>query len=405
MLTIEELDPRSRADVRRFVEFPFDLYRADPFWVPPLRTDARVALDPARHPFYEHSDARFFLAGRGGRVSGRIGVLEHRPYNRAHGTHQASFTLFDCQDDAEAARALFDRALDWARGRGLTRLVGPRGLGALDGYGVLVHGFDRPQLMTMTGYNPPYYARLLESLGFAKEVDFVSCEIDRATFVMPEAVRRAAARAESTLRIVRYPTRRALVRAARGIGDTYNRAFAGNWEYYPLSAREVDFVVGQVRPLADPRLMTFIAAGDAIVGFVLAFPDVSRALRAARGAPHAVGRGAAAARALPHDARGAERRRHPAGVPGTGRQRAALRPARARRAGVAVRDRGTAAGRGERGADARGPGAAGGARDQAAPRLREGRVSAGRGCQRPRLAASGLPRGGAAANAVAPDRA
>jgi hypothetical protein len=283
MLTIEELDPRSRADVRRFVEFPFDLYRADPFWVPPLRTDVHVALDPARHPFYEHSDARFFLAGRGGRVSGRIGVLEHRPYNRAHGTTQASFTLFDCQDDAEAARALFERAFAWAQGRGLTRLVGPRGLGALDGYGVLVHGFDRPQLMTMTGYNPPYYARLLESLGFAKEVDFVSCEIDRATFVMPEAVRRAAARAESTLRIVRYPTRRALVRAARGIGDTYNRAFAGNWEYYPLSAREVDFVVGQVRPLADPRLMTFIAAGDAIVGFVLAFPDVSRALRAARG--------------------------------------------------------------------------------------------------------------------------
>jgi ribosomal protein S18 acetylase RimI-like enzyme len=240
-------------------------------------------LDRRRHPFYEHSDAGFFVAIRDGHVIGRVGALEVRPYNRAHDDRQVSFTMFDCDDDPEAASALFARVFEWGRARELTRAVGPRGLSALDGYGVLVDGFEHRQLMTMTAYNAPFYSRLLETIGFREEVDFVSYELTKDTFAMPDVVRRAATRAADTLRIVRYPTTGALVRAARSIGETYNRTFSKNWEYYPLSDREIQFVVDQVRPLADHRLMTFIAAGEQIVGFVLAFADVSAALQRARG--------------------------------------------------------------------------------------------------------------------------
>jgi GNAT superfamily N-acetyltransferase len=283
MLAIETIDPRSPADARRFVRLPHVLYRNDPRWVPPLDRDAALVFDRRRHPFYEHSDAAFFLALRRRQVVGRVAALEHRPYNATHGVRQAFFSLFECEDDEEAAAALFDRVCAWARARGLTCVVGPRGLGALDGYGVLVSGFDHRQLMTMTGYNPPSYPRLLEGLAFRKEVDFISYRLSRQTFVLPEAVRQAAERAGRTFRVVRYPSTAALIRAARQIGRTYNRAFVNNWEYYPLSDREVDFVVDQVRPLADPRLMTFIAAGDETVGFLLAFPDVSAALQRMRG--------------------------------------------------------------------------------------------------------------------------
>ena len=254
-----------------------------PNWVPPLRHDGFLALDPKRHPFYEHSDAAVLVARADGRDVGRLAVLEHRPYNAAHGTRQASFTLFECDRDAAAASALFHRAFEWARSRGLDRIVGPRGLTALDGYGVLVDGFEHRQLMSMTTYNPEYYAPLLEGVGFTKEVDFVSFALRRDTFAMPEAVKRAGARAARELRILRFQSRAALIRAARQIGETYNQAFVNNWEYYPLGRREVDFVVDQVRPLADARLMTFIAAGERVVGFLLAFPDVSAALQRMKG--------------------------------------------------------------------------------------------------------------------------
>jgi hypothetical protein len=164
----------------------------------------------------------------------------------------------------------------------LNRVVGPKGLSAFDGYGLLVEGFEHRQLMTMTNYNLPWYSVFLEGEGFSKEVDFVTFELGRDEFVMPDAVRRAARRA-TALRVVRYPTKHALIRAARRIGETYNRAFVHNWEYYPLTDREVEFLIAQVRPLADHRLMRFIAAGDEIVGFLLAFPDVSAALQRMRG--------------------------------------------------------------------------------------------------------------------------
>jgi GNAT superfamily N-acetyltransferase len=283
MLTIQRVDPANRTQVRQFVDVPFALYRGNPSWVPPLGGEAAVMLDRRRHPFYEHSDADFFVARRDDRPVGRIAALELRPYNRAHDVRQVSFALFDCEDDPETAGALLDRVFEWGRARGLTSVVGPRGLGALDGYGALVEGFDRRQLMTMTSYNGPWYARLLEGLGFHKEVDFVTFELRPGTFVMPEPVRRAAERASAELRVMRFPTKRALLRAARRIRETYNRAFTGNWEYYPLTDREIDFLVAQVRPLVDPRLMTLIGAGDEIVGFLLAFPDVSAALQAAGG--------------------------------------------------------------------------------------------------------------------------
>lgn len=283
-MVVDIVDPRSRRDVHRFIELPYRLYRGHERWVPPLRQDVRIALDPQRHPFYEHSEGAFFLARNGsGRDLGRLAVFEHRPYNAAHGVKQASFTFYECEQEDEAARMLFERAFEWAAARGLNRIVGPRGLTALDGYGLLIDGFDRRQLMSMTGYNPPFYGQTIERLGFQKEVDFVSFALDRESFVMPEAVKRAASRATRELRVIRYSTRRALVRAARRIGETYNAAFVNNWEYYPLSQREVDFLIDQVKPLADPRLMTFIAAGERTVGFLLAFPDVSAALQRMNG--------------------------------------------------------------------------------------------------------------------------
>lgn len=284
MLHVQQIEPESRAAVRRFADIAFRIYRDDTRWVPPLVRDVTLALDRRRHPFYEHSDAAFFIVQRGGRDVARIAALEHRPYNAWHGLRQASFAFFECvEQDRDAASALFEQVFDWARARRLDRLVGPKGLGPFDGYGLLTDAFGRRQLMTMTSYNPSWYPDLLEGLGFEKEVDFVSYELTRDTFVMPAAVRRAASRAAGRLQIVRYPSRRALAAAARRIGRMYNRAFVNNWEYYPLSDREIDLAVDQMRPIADPGLTTFIAAGGEVVGFVLAFADVSRSLQRMRG--------------------------------------------------------------------------------------------------------------------------
>ncbi|OGT27888.1 MAG: hypothetical protein A2Z17_06955 [Gammaproteobacteria bacterium RBG_16_66_13] len=285
MLTLERVDPLDRAAVGRFLRLPFHLYARHPLWVPPLLMDAATQLNPRRHPFYEHSEAEFFLASRDGKDVGRIAALENRPYNRYHHTRQAQFYLFECVEDRQVAAALFGRVEEWARARGLDTLVGPKGFGALDGYGMLVDGFEFGPAMTMMNYNPPYYPRFLEGLGFEKEVDFVSCYLNRGRYRLPERIHRIADRAarRSGLRVLRFRTKGELRRWAGRIGEAYNRTFVKNWEYYPLSSREIRFLTDNLLTVADPRLIKLIAHEDEAVGFLFAFPDVSAALRRSRG--------------------------------------------------------------------------------------------------------------------------
>ena len=285
MVTVEKVDTQSRAQVRRFLKIPFALYANHPQWVPPLLTDIRTMMDRHKHPFYEHSDADFFIAVRDGRDVGRIAALENRRYNATHDTRQAQFYLFDCEDNAEAAGALFERVFEWAHRRGLDQVVGPKGFGALDGYGLLVEGFEHRQMMTMMNYNYEYYPRLVEALGFEKEVDFVSCYIEADAFRLPERIHRIAGRVKrrSSLTVQRFRSKRELVKWASRIGEAYNRAFVDNWEYYPLTEREIDFLVSNLLTVANPRLIKIITHGDDVVGFLFGFPDVSAALQRAKG--------------------------------------------------------------------------------------------------------------------------
>jgi len=282
---IERVDPQSKFQVNRFIEIPFRLYAGHPQWVPPLRSEVAKSFDRRRHPFYESSDAAFFIAVRGGRDVGRVAALENRPFNEHHGTRHANFYFFDCEDDPDAAAALLDCVSEWARTRGLDTLVGPKGLSALDGFGVLVEGFEHRQMMTMTNYNYPYVSRLLEGLGFVKEIDFVSSLLCKHSFRMSERLIRVAARAEQRgfLKIKRFATKRELVKWAPRIGTAYNRAFVRNWEYHPLSQHEIDYILGNFLLVADPRLIRLILRGDDVVGFMLAFPDLSAALQQAHG--------------------------------------------------------------------------------------------------------------------------
>jgi hypothetical protein len=285
MITAEKIDTQSKAQVRRFLHIPFRIYAGHPQWVPPLLMDARTQLDRRKHPFYEHSSADFFIAARDGRDVGRIAALENRRFNETHGARQAQFYLFECEDDQEAATALFERVFEWTRERGLDHVVGPKGFGALDGYGLLVEGFEHRQMMTMMNYNYAYYPRLVETLGFEKEVDFVSCYINSDTFRLPERVHRIAERVKQrgNLAVRRFRSKRELLKWAGRIGETYNRAFVDNWEYYPLTEREIDFLVDNLTMVANPRLIKIITHGDDVVGFLFGFPDVSAALQRAQG--------------------------------------------------------------------------------------------------------------------------
>jgi GNAT superfamily N-acetyltransferase len=285
MVTTEKIDTEDKSQVKRFVQFYYDLYKNCPQWVPPLFVDAYLPLNRKKHPFFEHSQADFFLAVRGGKVVGRICAGENKLFNEYHKTKKAQFYFFDSIDDLEVAQALFEAAFDWARQRGLDTMIGPKGLSPFDGYGILVTGFEHRQMMTMMNYNYNYYPKLVEALGFEKEVDFVSCYLPADAFKIPERVERIAqwAMQRGNLWVKHFKSKKELVGWAQRIGRMYNKTFIKNWEYYPFTQGDVDYAVQNVFMVADHRLIKLIMHGDDIVGFLFAFPDASAALQRAKG--------------------------------------------------------------------------------------------------------------------------
>ena len=285
MVSIEKIDTRNKAQVRRFVKLPYRIYQNCPQWVPPLNVDAYNQLNREKHPFHEHSDVEFFLAVREGRDVGRIAVIENKPFNQYHNTRESDFYFFECEDDPEAAAALFNTVFEWSKARGLDSIIGPKGMGPLDGYGVAVLGFEHRQTMTMLNYNHAYYPALVEAQGFRKEVDFVSCYLPADKFRLPERVERIAQRSmeRGHLQVRKFKNKKELIQWAPRIGEAYNKAFVHNWEYYPLTAREVDFVVDNIMTVADHRLIKIITHDQDVVGFLFAFHDLSAALQRARG--------------------------------------------------------------------------------------------------------------------------
>ena len=286
---ISQVDLARRRDVARFIQFPFHLYRESPLWVPPFVDDVRSQLDPNRHPFYQHSAAAFFLALEGDEVVGRISVLDNARYNRyrADEPPTAFFYHFDVVDDRAACHVLCDAACEWARGRGLARLWGPKGFLHIDGQGVLVEGFAHRPAMGVP-YNYAYYDGLLRDAGFEPQLEFVSAYIDRH-INLPARVLRLADKIKTRrgLRSVSLNTKAELRSLVPQVADVFNQSFVEVQGYVPLTPAEAEAIGDRVLAVADPRLIKLLVkegdTGDEIAGFVLAYPDVSAAIRRCRG--------------------------------------------------------------------------------------------------------------------------
>ena len=280
---IHKLDLTDRRDVRRFIRFPFHLYRDNPLWVPPFVGEIRQQLDPTSHPFYQHSQAAFFLALQDSKVAGRIAVIDNSRYNQHHGKRTAFFYHFDSVNDSTVSHRLLDAACDWARGRGLDMIWGPKGFITGDGQGILVEGYEHRPAMGIP-YNYPYYSELLQGAGFEKKLDFISCYINRQVG-FPSRFLDVAEKVKQRrgLRALHCRTKDELRGMIPQITAVYNRSFAEVEGYIPVTEAEAQAIANRILSIADPALISLLLKDEEIVGFVLAYPDLSAAVQRCRG--------------------------------------------------------------------------------------------------------------------------
>lgn len=282
-MNVTQVELSNKKRVREFLDLPFRIYKDFPQWVPPLRMDDRLRLDPKRYPFYRHSQAAFFLASEGPHILGRIAAIDNRLYNQHNDEMTAFFYMFESENRQDVADGLFEAACGWARKRGLTKIFGPKGFTALDGFGLLVRGFEHRPAFSLP-YNPAYYLGLIEAAGFEAERDAASGYLGvdiRFPARIHELAERIAARRD--LRIARYRTRKDLRAFVPKLKDLYNSALRGTAGNAPLTDAEVKMMANQLLWFADPRLLKIVYRGDEPIGFLMAYPDISAALQKTRG--------------------------------------------------------------------------------------------------------------------------
>jgi GNAT superfamily N-acetyltransferase len=279
----------TRRELKRFVTFPWRIYRDDPNWVPPLIAGQVDKLTPGRNPFWEHAERALWLATDAGKPVGTIAAIIDHAGNRALGQAVGSFGFFECVNDKTTARRLLDTAADWLAARGMTVMHGPYNPGANDEIGLLVEGHNtRPALME--GHTPPYYIELVEAAGFHKLWDTVAWlalippGTKRLEDVAPPKLLRtiqwAANRSQARLRPVDLSRWEADVSVACAI---YNAALAHLPDYVPTPEAEFQQLAASFKPLVDRDLAFFAEVHGEPVALAITLPDLNEALQHVNG--------------------------------------------------------------------------------------------------------------------------
>ena len=278
---------RSRRDLKRFVKVPFRLHRDSPQWVAPLVFERMEFLNRKKNPYFEHAEAEYFLAERGGEPVGRISAQVDERWDRFQGGRDAMFGFFESTDDPEVAAALLDAAAGWARERGRDRLLGPMDFTTNDEIGILVEGYELEPFI-LEPWHPPHYRQLLEGCGFGKAIDVLMWRLrmgelkegGRFDPAIHEAAKKALEDEGVTIRNMR---KRDMANEVRRFMDVYNEAWGDNWGFVPITDAEVKFQAKNLKQVLDED-WAFMAEKDGeVVGAALTLPDINQVLAGLNG--------------------------------------------------------------------------------------------------------------------------
>ena len=274
--------PQTPRHINRFLKVSYNIYRKDPHWVAPLLIDSKQIFSPA-NPLFQHADIQLWIARRNGRDIGRIaGIVDHH-HNSTHQDRCAFFGFFECENNSHTSRQLFAAALDWARNKGMQRVLGPMNPTSNDECGLLVDGFDSPPQLMMT-YNPRYYEALVTAEGFTKAKDLLAYHVDVGGCPR-ERLNRIAAKTRRKNPGFGFKTvcRKSLATDLPKIKEIYNAAWEKNWGFVPMTDGEIDFLADRLKPLLTKGLVWIAETKEEPVGFLLALPDFNEALKPLRG--------------------------------------------------------------------------------------------------------------------------
>jgi hypothetical protein len=264
-----------KKDFKRFIEFPYLHYIGAQNWVPPLRMQQREILNTRKHPFYQDADIALFNAEFNGVPAGRIAAIHNKGFNRFNNEEAGFFGFFECTDNQQVANLLFKVAEGWLKNRGLETIYGPFSPNMMSEIGVLIEGFDKDPGLMMP-YNYSYYDQLIKNAGYEKQVDLLAFRIDEP-HLDKEKINKADEIVKKRLPdlTIRDVNLKSLQEESAVIRDIFNKAWAKNWGFSPISVAEFDYLVKELKMIIDVDFAHIAEINGTPVAFSISLPDLN----------------------------------------------------------------------------------------------------------------------------------
>jgi len=270
-LSIETATPKRFSNA--FLDVPYEIYRDVPEWVAPLRFEI-ASLLKHKSPYFEHADARYFIARRNGKLVGRISAQVDRLVAETMGAGTGQFGYFECEDNAETAGALFSAAEDWLKSQGMTRALGPFNPSINEEVGLLIEGFDTPNAMLMP-HGRPYYRGLVESQGYSKAKELYAYDFELSPALDERFLKMEAwvdRHPDVEFRFIDPKNVKADVELAL---DIFNDAWSGNWGFTPMTEGEAKRFQKSLSLILQPELGAFASVKGEPIAFIITLPDLN----------------------------------------------------------------------------------------------------------------------------------
>lgn len=275
----------TRRDLRKFIHFPAKVHKNHKNWIPPLYSDEWEFFNAKKNKSFDYSDVIMLLAYRGKRVVGRIvGIINYK-YNELHREKHARFNFLEAWDDREVIEVLLQHVENWAKIKGMEKLVGPLAFSDKDPQGYLIEGFNEP-VSIATHCNQEYIIGHLDELSFRKDIDLVVYKI-RIPETTPELYSRVAERAlrnNPGIQLLEFTRRSDLRPWIRPIFTLINETFTEIYGFMPFTLEEMDDFANRYLLIMDPRLIKAVLnERREAIAFVIGMPDISKGIKQSRG--------------------------------------------------------------------------------------------------------------------------
>lgn len=277
LVTIEEVS--GAGGINEFIDFPWKVYRDNPCWVPPLKSEVKFLLSEKKNPFFQHADAAIFLARKSGETVGRIAAIIDRNHIKIHQEQAGFFGFFECLADCAVARELLETAASWLKERHMEIMRGPMNPSTNEECGFLLEGFDSPPMIMMT-YTPPYYLNYMERCGLNKAKDLYAYITVIREVAAGGRLEKVAAEVQKRVPglTVRPADMKRLPRELAAVKEIYNAAWSHNWGFVPMTDAERESMANRLKPLIVPELLIMAEVNGTPAAFFMAVPDYNQVL-------------------------------------------------------------------------------------------------------------------------------